>query len=202
MQQVIHKISIMMGIGTAHVIFQIAALFHHLLELWNDQIVAALTITAATHAVIHFFTAVQAEHHIAHFLITKVHDLFIQQHTIGGQSKTEILVVDLFLFSSVSHQLLHHFPVHQRLAAKKVHFQIVPAAGIRNQKIQRLLTHFIAHDAAITMVLAFLGKTVLTSQITIMSHMKAKCLHHRLTLLKIPGNIGKQILRKEFSLLL
>ena len=202
MQQVIHKIGIMMGIGAAHVILQVAALLHHLLELGHDQIVAALTVSAAAHAVIHFLTSIQAQHHIAHFLITEVHHFFIQQHTVGGQSKSEVFIVDLFLFPSIGHQLFHHFPVHQRLAAKKVHFQIVPTAGICNQKIQRLLAHLKTHDTAIAMVFTFFCKAVFAGQITIMGHMQAQSFYHGLTLFKVPGHIRKDVFRKQLSLLL
>ena len=84
-----------------------------------------------------------------------------------------MLVVDLFLLSSISHQVFHHLPVHQRFSAEEIHFQIMPVPGIGDQEIQRFLSHFKTHKGAPAMVLPFFREAVFAGQIAVMGNMKA-----------------------------
>ena len=91
-----------------------------------------------------------------------------------------MLIVKLFLFSSIGDQVFDHLPVHQRLSAKKIHFQIPAASGIGNQKIQRSFSHFITHQRPAAMIFSFFRKTVAAGKIAVMGDMQTKRLHHRL----------------------
>ena len=106
-------------------------------------------------------------------------------------------MVGFLLGTAVFHQPFHHIPVHQRLAAKEVHLQVLPVSGIGNQEIQCLLSHLIAHEGAASMILAFLCKAVTAGQIAVMGNVQAQCLHHRLPLLKVYHKIPVNILGKE-----
>ena len=70
-------------------------------ELWNDQIIASLSVSERTHSVIYFLTSVKTDDYIVHFFIDKLLNLIIQKYTIRSYSKTEVLVMKLLLFSSV-----------------------------------------------------------------------------------------------------
>ena len=50
----------------------------------------------------------------------------------------------LLLFSSVCNQIFDHLPVHQRLSAEEIHFQIASVSGIGDQEIQRFLSYLIS----------------------------------------------------------
>ena len=44
-----------------------------------------------------FFSAVDGENHIMHLPVAEFHDLVIKKHTVGRQSKTELLRSDCIL---------------------------------------------------------------------------------------------------------
>ncbi len=92
--------------------------------------------------VVDFFSSIHAQYHIAHFLVAELHNLVIQQYTIGGKRKAELLIMKSFLLPAVFHQVLHYFPVHQWLSAKEIHLQVTSGAGIGDQEIQCLFPNF------------------------------------------------------------
>ena len=79
-----------------------------------------------------------------------------------------------FQTPSIGHQILHHLPVHQGLAAKKIHLQIPAGTRMGDKEVQRLLAHIEGHEGPFSLVLALTGKTVGATQITGMSHMKTQ----------------------------
>ena len=119
------------------------------------------------------FPAVQAEDDVVHLLVAELRHLIVQQDAVGGQGEAEILVVDGLLGAGVGHQVFHHLPVHQRLTAKEIHFQIAAASGIGNQKIQCLLTYFKGHQSSSSMIFALFCKTIFACKVTIMGNVKA-----------------------------
>ena len=50
----------------------------------------------------------------------------------------------LLLLSSVSYQIFYHLPVHQRLPAEEIYFQIATASGVFDQEIQCFLSDLIS----------------------------------------------------------
>ena len=101
------------------------------------------------------------------------------------------------LGTAVFHQALHHVPVHQRLTAKKVHFQMLPVPRIGNEEIQGLFANLIAHQGTAAVVFPFLCKTISAGQVAVMGNVKAKGLDHCLALLKIHNKITVNILCKK-----
>ena len=60
MQHILGKICIKMGISTAHIIALLISTVRQLLELRNNQIIAASSLAEWPHAVIDFFSSVNA----------------------------------------------------------------------------------------------------------------------------------------------
>ena len=89
----------------------------------------------------------------------------------------------LLLLSSVSYQIFYHLPVHQRLPAEEIYFQITAVARILDQEVQRFLTDFIAHKCSSSMIFPFFCKTVFASKVTVVCNMQAQCLYNCLSLL-------------------
>ena len=107
------------------------------------------------------------------------------------------------LFSSVFHKILYNLPVHKRLAAKEIHFQILSGAGISDQEIQRFFSYLKRHQRTSSVILSFFCKTISTCQITVMSNMKAKSLYNGLAVFgKFINNILINIFCKKHSLFL
>ena len=65
-----------------------------------------LSVSEWTHSVINFFSSVKTpDDKIVHFFIDKLLDVIIQKYTIRSYSKTEVLVMEASLFSSVCDQV-------------------------------------------------------------------------------------------------
>ena len=105
--------------------------------------------------------------------------------------------MDLFLLSSVSHQIFYYLPVHQRLAPEEINFQIPSASGICDQKVQRPLSHLITHQCPATVILSFFRKTIFAGKVTIVGDMQAQSLYHSLPCLKIQHSVFIDILREQ-----
>ena len=174
-----------MSVGAAHIISHLLTALRHLLKLGHNQIIAALPAPERTHPVVHFLASVNAEHDVCHFFVGKLQYLIVQQHTVGCQGEAEFLVVGLLQASAVLHQVLYHLPVHQRLSTKEIHLEVHPVAGIGNQKIKSLLSYLIGHKSSSSVILSFFCKAITTSQIAIVSYMKAKSFYHCLSLLEL-----------------
>ena len=105
----------------------------------------------------------------------------------------------LLLFSSVCDQVFDNLPVHQRLPAKEINFQIPSCSGIGDQKIQGFLTNFISHKRSSSVILSFFCKTVFAGKIAVVCDMQAECLHNRLTLDNLPDKRFICINNKKLS---
>ena len=103
----------------------------------------------------------------------------------------------LLLLPAVLHQVFHNLPVHQRFASKKIHFQISPISGIRNQEIKRLFPHLKTHKRPSAVIFSLFRKAIAACQVAVMGNMQAKRFHHCRTVRKIFDSILIDILRKQ-----
>ena len=78
--------------------------------------------------------------------------------------------MDLLLLSSVCNQVFYYLPVHQRLPAKEIHFQISSASGICDQEIQ-CFCRLRSSSGATAMILTFFCKAVTTGEVTVVRAM-------------------------------
>ena len=105
--------------------------------------------------------------------------------------------MDLLLLSSVCNQVFYYLPVHQRLPAKEIHFQISSASGICDQEIQCFFADFVAHQGTTAMILTFFCKAVTTGEVTVVSNVQAECLHNSRTVFKCVDCIFIDIFGKQ-----
>ena len=183
MHHIFGKIQVFSGKCTANVIFFLIPALRQPLELGNDQVVAAAAAREGPHPVIDLLSPVQTQHHIVHLPVDKLLYLLIEQYSVGGQRKPEMLVILLLQVSSIGYQLFHCLPVHERLASEEIHLQIVPVPRILNQEVQRLPAYLRGHHGAPPVVFPFLCKTILAGKVAVMGNMEAQCLDHCLALL-------------------
>lgn len=146
------------------------------LKLRHYQIIASGAIAERSHLIMDFLTSIHAEHKITALFIHKIKYLIIEKYSIGSHCETELLVMCLLKFPSVSHYFLYHLKIHKRFSAKEVNFKIPSVSRIGHQKIKCLLTHLGTHKGSSSVIFAFLGKTVFACKITVMCYVKA----HRL----------------------
>ena len=95
-----------------------------------------------------------------HLPVAEVDDLVVQQHAVGGEGKAEVLVVDGLQGPGIGHQILHHLPVHQGLAAEEIHLQIPSVTGVGHQEVQGLLADLKGHEGPLPLVFALACKAV------------------------------------------
>ena len=74
-----------------------------------------------------------------------------------------MLVIRLLQGTAVLYQLLYNFPVHKRLTAKEIYFQVSAVSGIRYQEIQCFFADLKAHECTSAVILALFRKTVLAA---------------------------------------
>ena len=79
-------------------------------------------------AVIDFLTAVQRKDDVMHFLVAEFRYLIVQEDAVCRKGEADILIVELFLLSSVCNELLYDIPVHERLAAEEVDIKVLVEA--------------------------------------------------------------------------
>src|SRR5699024_1512383 len=91
----------------------------------------------------------------------------------------------LFLFSSIFYQTFYHVPIHERLTAEEIYFQIYPVSGIGDKKIQSLFSHLIGHQSSSAVVLSLLCKAVPAGKITVMGNVKTQCFYYCLSFFKM-----------------
>ena len=188
-EDVVGKVGVVVSVGAAHVVVLVAALLHELLELGHDGVVTAAAGIVLAEAVVHFLAAIQAQHHVVALLVAEVDDIVVDQHTVGGHGKAEVLVVDLLLLTAVGHQFFDHVKVHQRFAAKEVHFQIAAGAAVLDQEIHGALAHLEAHKGAVAVVAALGGKAVGAAQVAGVRHMQAQRLDHGAAVLEVERHV-------------
>ena len=188
-EDIVGKVGVKVGIGAAHIVVLVAALLDELLELGHDAVVAAVACAVHAEAVVDLLAAIQTQHHIVALLVAEVDNVVINEHTVGGHGKAEVLVMDLFLLTAVGHQLFDHLKVHQRLAAKEVHFQIAAGAAVLDEEVHGALAHLKAHQGAVAMVAPLRGKAVRAAQVAAMGNVQAQCLYHSVAVFKVEGHV-------------
>ena len=77
MLDILGKIQIIMGKGTAYIIIGLVTALCQLLELRYNQIIAALSAPKRTHSVMYLFPTVDTQNDIAHLFIQKFHNFII-----------------------------------------------------------------------------------------------------------------------------
>ncbi len=73
----------------------------------------------------------------------------------------------LFKAVRISDGLLYDVEIHQRFAAEKIQFQIMPCAGMRNQKIHRAFGDGKRHQHALAAEVPLCGETIPATQIAV-----------------------------------
>ena len=134
--------------------------------------------------------------------VGKLDHIIIDIHAVGGKGKAEVFAFFFFNAAGIPDQALAHIPVHQRLAAEKVHFQIAAGTGIFNQKIQRAFSGFKAHKCCLAVEFALCGKAILAVQVAGVRHVQAQCLYHRAAVFKIKGMVGIDVGGKQLACIL
>ena len=86
----------------------------------------------------------------------------------------------LFLLSAIFYQIFYNLPVHQRLAAKEIYFQVFPGTGVRDQEIKSFFADVIRHKSSSAMIFAFFRKAIAAGQIAVMSNVQAQCFYNGL----------------------
>ncbi len=185
MLYILGKVQIVSGKCSTHIIVHLVTALCHLLELWNNGIIASLSSAMWTHFIIYFLTAINTKNNIGHFFVCKCEDFIIQQNSIRRKCKTEFLMIWFFQTPAICNQILNHLPVHQRFSTKEVHFQIHPVSGVCHKKIECLLSNFKAHQSPSSVVFTLFCKAIAAGKITIMRYMKTKCLHYRFPFFKV-----------------
>ena len=137
-----------------------------------------------SHVVVDRFPAVQTDDHIAHFLIGKLDDLVIEQHAVGGQCESKVLVTFFFSAASVSNQFFHNVEVEQRFAAEEIYFQVAPGAGVFDEPVQRTLAGFVVHKSLFSVVFSLSCKAVAAGHIAGVGYVEADGFYYRLTFLE------------------
>ena len=108
-------------------------------------------------------------------------------------------MIRLLKAPAICDKLLDYLPVHQRLSAKEIYFQINSASGIFHEKIKRFLSDFKAHKSTPSVILPFFCKAVFACQITVMGNVQTKRLNDCLAVLKIKNIIFINVFRKKHS---
>src|SRR5699024_2752436 len=83
-QDVVGEVLVVFGEGSTDIVLPVATFLNQLLELGQDDVVAAASVHAEAHAVVDLFSAVEREDDVVHFLIDVVDLVVGQQHTVGG----------------------------------------------------------------------------------------------------------------------
>ena len=77
MQNVLGEIQIIVGKCTTHIIVHLVSALRYLLELGNNDVIAALPAAERTHLIVDLLTSIDTQHDITHFLIHELQDLII-----------------------------------------------------------------------------------------------------------------------------
>ena len=202
-QHVIGKVQIFAGKCAADIIILVlAALRNQLLELWNNDIIAAAAACGRAHLIVDALSTVQRQHAVVHVLVDIINLFVIQHQAVGRDGEAELLVLFFFQRTRICHRLFHGIPSHERLTTEKVYLDISASAGLLNDKVNRLLCHIKVHGHALAHAkIAGLCKAVLTAQIAVMRHMQTQRLD-RCTGRNRCRNVDILIIRKQITALL
>ena len=81
MHHVLRKVQIPPGKCSAYIVFLLISALGQLLELRHNQVITSLSVAEGPHAVIHFFSAVEAQHDIIHLTVHKFLNLIIEKNS-------------------------------------------------------------------------------------------------------------------------
>ena len=127
-EDIIGEIGVEMRVSAAHVIALLSSGIREFLKQRDYAVITSLSFVIDPEPVVYLFPAVEAQYHVVALLIGPLDHFISDAHAVCSQSEAEILFL-LFLYASgVSDQLLADLEIHQRLSAKKVHFQILSKA--------------------------------------------------------------------------
>ena len=189
MEDVVGEVGVVVGVGAAHVIVLVAALFHKLLELRHDGVIAAVACVVLAEAVMDFLAAIEAQHDIVALLVAEVDDIVVDEHTVGGHGEAEVLVVDLLLLAAVGDELFDHVEVHQRLAAEEIDLEVAAGAGVLDEEVHSPLAHLEAHQGAVALIAALRGEAVGAVEVAGVGDVEAERLDHRLAVLEVESHV-------------
>ena len=77
MQDVVGEIQVVPCERAPDIVSLLVSAVRQLLELGNDQVIAAFAVPERTHIVVDLFTPIQAENHIVHLLVDEILDLIV-----------------------------------------------------------------------------------------------------------------------------
>ena len=77
MQNVLGEIEIIVGERTTHIIVHLVSALRYLLELGNNDVIAALPAAKRTHLIVDLLTSIDTQHDITYFLIHELQNLII-----------------------------------------------------------------------------------------------------------------------------
>ena len=200
---ILHEVGVVVGKGTAHIVFAVSPLLDKPLEFGDNALPAAVAGVVHAVPIMNFLPAVQAQNHVVHLFVGEVNDIVVNEHAVGGQRKAEVFARILLNGAGIGHQLLDDVPVHEGLAAEEIHFQVVARAGVGDQIVQRLFAHLKGHESPFPVEFALAGKAIGTAEIAGMGHMETEGFDH------VPGPLLKRVrqglkgvLGEEFALTL
>ena len=200
---VLEEIRVGVRKGASHVVALAASGLNQLLEFGHDAIPASLACVVYAEAVVDLAAAVKAQDHVVALAVGKVDDVIVDEHSVGGQGKAEVLVVLFFHRARVGDQLLDDVKIHQRLAAEEVDLQIAARARIGDEEVQGLLAHLKAHHGSVAVVLSLAGKAVGAVEVAGVRHVQAEGLDHaRALFLQLARHALKGVGSKELARLL
>ena len=189
MEDVVGEIGVVVGEGAADVVAPVAAPFDEVLEFRYDDVIAAVAVDGFSQAVMHLFSAVEAEHDIVALLVGKVDHLVIEQNAVGGQRKAEVLALLLLDASAIGNSLLDDVKVHQRFSAEEVDLQISSRARVLDQEVDRLLGDLKAHQRPVAVVFALARKAVFAVEVAGVRDVQAQRLDDGIARLEVKGKI-------------
>ena len=188
-EDVVGEVGVVVGVGAAHVIVLVAALFHELLELRHDGVIAAVACVVLAEAVMDFLAAIEAQHDIVALLVAEVDDIVVDEHTVGGHGEAEVLVVDLLLLAAVGDELFDHVEVHQRLTAEEIDLEVAAGAGVLDEEVHGPLAHLEAHQGAVALIAALRGEAVGAVEVAGVGDVEAERLDHRLAVFEVESHV-------------
>ena len=198
-EDVVGEVGVVVGVGAAHVIVLVTALFHELLKLRHDGVIAAVACVVLAEAVMDFLAAIEAQHDIVALLVAEVDDIVIDEHTVGGHGEAEVLVVDLLLLAAVGDELFDHVEVHQRLAAEEIDLEVAAGAGVLDEEVHSPLAHLEAHQGAVALIAALRGEAVGAVEVAGVGDVEAERLDHRLAVLEVERHVLVDVGSPKFA---
>ena len=115
-----------------------------------------------------------------HLLVEEIDDLVGQPQAIGGDGEIDLLIKAFLQLPAITHHRPDGLHIHQGFAPEQVHLQVLPMAGMGDQKVQGFASHRRGHHAPGTVEFPRIRKAVTAAQVAIVGHMQAHGLDHLL----------------------